>query len=508
MYPSHFFKRIQHILPLMVTITMLFFADDIIFAKNSIGPSPAHLSDFLRNQSLIPEITAYQGSLNTYISLTVDVPVEDTINVIASATPDSICAGASSQLQATVIGGTAPFTYLWTPATGLSNPDIANPVASPTVTTRYHVSVSDAGSNTGNDSVLVCIIPTPPAPGTIFGPVIACPDSVSVYFILPVNGATSYSWMVPSGATIVGGQNTTSLLVQWGISGGNVSVIAGNYCGNSNPSVLPVTMTGPPAIPASILGPTLVCHDAVVIFSVDSVPDASSYFWTAPPDAMILSGQNTDSVSVRWGYNPGDISVIARNNCGQSDPKILSVGLETLPEPAGSINGNDTVCSNYETYTYMVPVIDGATSYIWMIPTGMNITAGSGTNSILITIQPDAVSGNIGVTGKNTCGNGTASEKPITVKICAGIPEIAIQKGIVVYPNPAKDVLNIIMKEIEAQVNLHLINTAGQTILRILLENSLAGTIHKIDVSGFTRGVYFVKLVNDQRCQIQKLVLQ
>jgi hypothetical protein len=241
---------------------------------------------------------------------------------------------------------------------------------------------------------------------------------------------------------------------------------------------------------------------------VDLVPDATSYFWTVPPDAAIVSGQNSDSVTVRWGFNPGDISVIARNICGQSAPKIRSVGMETLPEPAGVIAGNDTVCSNYETYTYTVPAVTGATSYTWMIPAGTDINTGTGTYSIVISVHPDALSGDISVEGKNACGSGTASVKPITVKVCAGIPKKNTNTGFTVYPNPAEDFLNIVMKSEEQQIHLFLVNTTGQTVFVEMLENKLPGTVHRIDVNGLSRGVYFLKLVNDQRFYIQQVVIR
>lgn len=54
--------------------------------------------------------------------------------------PDVVmCPGGQVQLQAT--GGTS---YSWTPATGLSNPNVANPIASPAQTTTYAVEMRDA----------------------------------------------------------------------------------------------------------------------------------------------------------------------------------------------------------------------------------------------------------------------------------------------------------------------------------------------------------------------------
>lgn len=64
----------------------------------------------------------------------------------ASATPNAICLGESAQLRATAVGGTQNYTYLWTPSIGLSAPNIANPIATPTSTTTYTCTVSDGMS--------------------------------------------------------------------------------------------------------------------------------------------------------------------------------------------------------------------------------------------------------------------------------------------------------------------------------------------------------------------------
>jgi hypothetical protein len=73
----------------------------------------------------------------------------------ASAGPDvSLCVGSSVQLVAT--GGT---TYSWSPATGLSNPNVANPLASPTATTTYTVIITNAGGCSSSTSVTVTVNP-------------------------------------------------------------------------------------------------------------------------------------------------------------------------------------------------------------------------------------------------------------------------------------------------------------------------------------------------------------
>ncbi|MBK9250122.1 MAG: hypothetical protein IPM69_18940 [Ignavibacteria bacterium] len=75
-------------------------------------------------------------------------------NIIAKVSSDtSICSGSSVQLLAR--GGA---NYTWTPSTGLSNPNIENPIASPNTTTTYKVIVS---SGTCEDSTFITITVNP-----------------------------------------------------------------------------------------------------------------------------------------------------------------------------------------------------------------------------------------------------------------------------------------------------------------------------------------------------------
>ncbi|MFN7116934.1 MAG: T9SS type B sorting domain-containing protein [Saprospiraceae bacterium] len=67
------------------------------------------------------------------------------LQVTATADPDTIFAGDTTQLN--VLGGCQNCNYSWTPATGLSNPNIANPIATPTETTVYSVLVSFGNCN-------------------------------------------------------------------------------------------------------------------------------------------------------------------------------------------------------------------------------------------------------------------------------------------------------------------------------------------------------------------------
>jgi hypothetical protein len=99
--------------------------------------------------------------------------------VLADAGPDqTIIAGNSVVIggSPTASGGTPPYTYNWTPTTGLDNPAIANPTASPDTTTTYSVTVTDSKGCTGVDSMTLSVIaPAGGGGGGISTAEAACP---------------------------------------------------------------------------------------------------------------------------------------------------------------------------------------------------------------------------------------------------------------------------------------------------------------------------------------------
>lgn len=76
----------------------------------------------------------------------------------ASAGPDdTVCSGSCTNLQ-----GSGGVSYAWTPTGSISgSPNIASPLACPTVTTTYSVTVTDASGCIGLDQVTVYVAPTP-----------------------------------------------------------------------------------------------------------------------------------------------------------------------------------------------------------------------------------------------------------------------------------------------------------------------------------------------------------
>lgn len=142
------------------------------------------------------------------------------IATVSAGTDVTICSGASTTLNGKITGGTAPYTYLWSPATGLSNLSIANPVASPTITTTYTLTVTDANGCVNTDAVKV-IVNTKPKAGS--DQTLACANAAT-------NTLTTATTLVPvtSGGifTQIGSTPAVATITGNAVSGMNV---AGTY---------------------------------------------------------------------------------------------------------------------------------------------------------------------------------------------------------------------------------------------------------------------------------------
>ena len=89
-----------------------------------------------------------------------EIPVEDCCPIEVNAGEDiTITEGESTNLSATVTDPVGQATYSWAPATGLSNPTIPNPVAQPTQTTQYILTVTDERNCVDIDTVLIVAEP-------------------------------------------------------------------------------------------------------------------------------------------------------------------------------------------------------------------------------------------------------------------------------------------------------------------------------------------------------------
>ncbi|PKP50911.1 MAG: hypothetical protein CVT92_14030 [Bacteroidetes bacterium HGW-Bacteroidetes-1] len=137
--------------------------------------------------------------------------------IAPAAYPGELCEGNSAMLNANATGGSGSYTYSWSPAESLSDPAIANPLASPSETTTYTVAVSDGTIQMNGEVTIIVHNVTPVDLGQ--DSTLCIWESITLDASMP--NAVSYLWMP-------GGQTTSSITClgsEMGLGTHSVSVL-------------------------------------------------------------------------------------------------------------------------------------------------------------------------------------------------------------------------------------------------------------------------------------------
>lgn len=345
----------------------------------------------------------------------------------ANAGPDVLlCTGGTSQLGTQPI---ASYQYTWFPATGLSNPGIANPTITLENTTHlprtveYIVRSSSATRNCADvDTVQVTVLPTLAKP-MIIGSRSVCPNVKNVsYAIANPQADVAYQWTI-QGGTIKSVQGTSKILVDWGVTNAQaqVAVIATNAanCFTSTSS-LPISIntvlnTEKPFSPAS--KDTLCLGQAVGIEYEVVNTNGSIYNWGVSGNGTIKSGNGTNRIVVDWtSIGIGKVwvneqSTTFSDKCfGTSD--TLYIRINPMPDGALLIAGSEDVC---ELTTQAIYRLHSAldSQYQWTVSGGSIVS--NQANEVLIDWQA-AGAGKVTVRETNQFGcEGAPIELLVTI---------------------------------------------------------------------------------------------
>lgn len=352
------------------------------------------------------------------------------------------------------------------------------------------------------------LISNPGVPTVVNGLSSVCPGNVQTFSVPLVNGAAFYNWSLPAGASIVNGSGTNTIDVSFSGSytGGNICVTSVSGCGVTSSSRCKALTTQKPSVPNTISGQANGVCGSIFNYSVSSVAGATSYNWTVPVGATIMSGQGTTNISVSYNSSltSGLVGVSSVNSCASSNARTLLV--RGIPAVPGSIAGNGSVCvSSLEMYD--MPIVAGATNYTWSVPSGSVIEAGQGSSSILVTWG--ATGGNVICTPSNQCGNSNSRTFAVNVSCrTSQLTNHTETKNLVsVYPNPTRDIANVEWtSNSENYAVITITDITGQVIYTEQVASVAGNNHYELNLSDYAEGIYLVQLVNDNEKTISRIV--
>ncbi len=291
---------------------------------------------------------------------------------VADAGADKvICIGESTVIGGapTAAGGTAPFTYSWGPATGLDDATLANPTASPTDTTEYIVTITDANGKTDMDTMIVTVQPLAVADAGA-DQAICAGESVQIGGSPTAAGGTgpfTYSWSPAGGLDDASLANPTASL---GATTAYIVTLT-DFNGKTDMDTVLVTVHPNPVVNAG--ADVEVCFGESV--AIGGAPTASgglapyAYSWSPATGLDNASISNpTASPTVDTEYI---VTVTDDNNCVTMDTIFVTV----LPLPIVNAGADQTICVGDNVVIGGAPTATGGNpgyTYSWSPALGLD----------------------------------------------------------------------------------------------------------------------------------------
>jgi PKD repeat protein len=293
------------------------------------------------------------------LSATLELQV-NTITFSADEIP-AICEGESVTLNQPD-NNAIPATYQWSPTTGLSNPSVANPVASPLTTTTYSLTATRGTCSVPRDFT-VTVIPKPKVdfsvdPTTCYG------YSIDVAYTGDADPSVSnFCWIFDNDTVANGtGASFAQVNIPLGVVQSNREItlaVTQNGCTNSHTvsNILVKPELSLPEVNAAIR-----CQNEPFDFSVVNPNPQVKYDWNFG-DGTIASGINPEHQYLQPGNYTVQLTATNSDNCTNTVSVKDMVFAAPLPIPSFGMD-HSTVNNNNPTVNF-ANTSTGAVSYLW-----------------------------------------------------------------------------------------------------------------------------------------------
>lgn len=265
---------------------------------------------------------------------------------VVSAGPDTaICAG-----RATTLAGTGATSYSWSPASGLSCTSCVSPVATPTATTSYILTGTNATGCTNKDTVIVTVNPLPVVSA---GPnVSVCPGGSST---LTATGAATYVWSPAATLSCTACASTTATP----IATTTYKAVGTSALGCKDSANVTVTVNTTPTV--SVSGTNTICTGGSTTLTATG---ANTYSWTPS------TGLSCTSCASPVATPATTTTYTVTGSSGVGCTATTTYAVTVNPLPATNAGIDTAVCIGGSVALNAT----GATSYSWSPAAGLSCT--------------------------------------------------------------------------------------------------------------------------------------
>jgi hypothetical protein len=226
-------------------------------------------------------------------------------------------------------------------------------------------------------------------------------------------------------------------------------------------------------------------------------------------DATYYPGPNDIIV----GYADLTLTSYPMKPCADPASDQMTLSIDRVPDKPATPVGPEFACAN-DIGSQSVFTTDGspnALSYVWsMFPETAGTIEGEGTEATITWNGQYFGPVFVSVQGVNECGGGEFSDAyEIDAHDCTGLPEDpSAALNINVYPNPSDGRFNIEISGMENVMELFIVDYKGQLLYQDKVESENGEYLKHLDISTYPKGIYFLKIVDDNVMRVEKIVIR
>lgn len=416
------------------------------------------------------------------------------LGVEALSSPGTICAGASSTLQAYGSGGSGNYSYSWTSIPPGFTSALPNPTVFPLVTTTYTVILND-GFSIASGNVIVNVNPKPIAGA---GSSFSIPYGTNASLSGTAYGSTgpySYYWtsLPPGFSSTVNNPTFTNLQATTIF----ILIVTDQPTGcQSDPSQVMVTVTGSPLSANPVTDYPVICQGASTQLHAMAGGGSGnySYTWTSNPTGFTSTLENpVVSPMVSTSYE-----LTLNDGFNQATG---SVTVHVNPRPVIHLGPADTAVCIYDTV-----VLDAGNPnsvYYW--------SNGATTRTITVStpgIGVDVQSYSVKVINTFGCIDSAKIIVTFSFAPCTGIREKIIPSALSIWPNPGQGIFTLKIELVTGPFRLSVINLLGIVVHQEEIITAPGKFLKDLDFSALKSGVYFIRITGQQEDRTLKLVIR